>query len=147
MYVTAFHICIKEASKTKRNINERCIAICHSCAKNKHTAPGTQNFENAELHKSAILLCVRVRHLFICHQLGLNQLIFICTKLQDCFLITDRFQVVRRLSMLFFTFLSSCMISHCYTECNLDCYRHQALRNIFTKNIGDVFNTYFTRCV
>lgn len=36
-----------------------------------------------------------LRRLFIGHQLGLNQLIFIFTdKGQDCFLITDRFQLV-----------------------------------------------------
>ena len=35
-----------------------------------------------------------MRHLFIGHQLGLNQLILICTdKGPDCFLITDRFQL------------------------------------------------------
>ena len=36
-----------------------------------------------------------MRHLFIGHQSGLNQLILICTdKGQDCFVITDRFQLV-----------------------------------------------------
>uniref|UniRef100_A0A673GK32 Neuronal acetylcholine receptor subunit beta-2-like n=1 Tax=Sinocyclocheilus rhinocerous TaxID=307959 RepID=A0A673GK32_9TELE len=50
-----------------------------------------------------------MRHLFIGHQLGLNQLILISTdKGQDCFLITDRFQLVSWLSMPFCTSLSSC---------------------------------------
>lgn len=39
--------------------------------------------------------------LFIGHQLGLNQLIIISTKWQDCFLITDRFQLMSWLSMWF----------------------------------------------
>lgn len=33
-------------------------------------------------------------HLFMAHQLGLNQLIFICTKWEDWFLVTCRFQLV-----------------------------------------------------
>ncbi len=49
-----------------------------------------------------------MRHLFIGHQLELNQLILISTdKGQDCFLITDRFQLVSWLSMPFCTSLSS----------------------------------------
>ena len=49
-------------------------------------------------------------HLFIGHQLGLNQLIFICTdKGPDCFLITDRFQLLSWLSVPFCTSLSSCV--------------------------------------
>ena len=51
-----------------------------------------------------------MRHLFIGHQLGLNQLILICTdKGPDCFLITDRFQLLSWLSMPFCTSLSSCV--------------------------------------
>ncbi len=47
---------------------------------------------------------------FYRHQLGLNQLILISTdKGQDCFLITDRFQLVSWLSMPFCTSLSSCV--------------------------------------
>ncbi len=51
-----------------------------------------------------------MRHLFLGHQLGLNQLILISTdKGQDCFLITYRFQLVSWLSMPFCTSLSSCV--------------------------------------
>ncbi len=52
-----------------------------------------------------------MRHLFIGHQLVLNQLILISTdKGQDCFRITDRFLLVSWLSMSFCTSLSSCSI-------------------------------------
>src|SRR4029434_8708663 len=51
-----------------------------------------------------------MRHIFIGYQLGLNQLIFICTdKGPDCFLITDRFQLLSWLSVPFCTSLSSCV--------------------------------------
>ena len=49
-----------------------------------------------------------MRNLFIGHQLGLNQLILICRG-QDCFLNTDRFQLVSWLSMPFCTSFSACV--------------------------------------
>ena len=49
-----------------------------------------------------------MRNLFICHQLGLNQLILICRG-QDCFLNTDRFQLVSWLSMPFCNSFSACV--------------------------------------
>ena len=48
-----------------------------------------------------------MRHIFIVHQLGPNLLILLCTeKGPDCFLITDRFQLLSWLSMPFCTCLS-----------------------------------------
>lgn len=48
-------------------------------------------------------------HLFISCWFGLNQLTLICTKRQDYFLITDRFQLVSWRSIPFCASLSSCV--------------------------------------
>ncbi len=80
-------------------------------------------------HHEMFLVWHVMRHLFIGHQLGLNQLILISTdKGQDCFLITDRFQLVSWLFMPFCTSLSSCVqyffpvIPLYYTELNFWTY-------------------------
>ena len=114
-----------------------------------------------------------MRNLFIGHQFGLNQMMFICTdKGQDCFLITDRFQLVSWLSIPFCTSLSSCVqyffpvsfhfithnliselislfvwITWVVTDICWKCHVNSTFRNIFTEKNGDVFNTYFTRCI
>ena len=117
-----------------------------------------------------------MRNLFIGHQLGLIQLILICTNRgQDCFLNTDRFQLVYWLPMPFYTPFSSCVqylfplsfhfITHnfchghtCFDFCIYvwitwvvtdiwwKFHSNSPIGNIFTGK-NDAFNTYFPRCI
>lgn len=121
--------------------------------------------------KNSLLLSI-MRYLFICHLIGLNLMILICTDMEDSFLNTSRFVLSSWLSVTFFNFFCLMIIrSHCtllhtsefmyllvlisFYICiilvltNLWCEFHANIPiwKLLTEKKVKVFNTYITCCI